>query len=152
MNNNRSIEQILDKEGVTLLDILDEEDCIQELKNQNQRLLDFFDYNKCSEMIDYIVQLPQDDGDTKRCFKLPFISCELFVCEVAPFLEKFFQDPPDVEEPELSQPVLIAKIFSFLDGPHVKNYTLQGYFSKIVIAFICKVPSQLLGFLNQNKN
>ena len=121
-----------------LTEVLDSEECIRELHSQNQKLIDYFTYDKCSELLNYIIQEPEDNSDSKRMFKFPFISSELFVCECDLFLLKFFKNfreesPSEqsleqsdeeggkqVSNEEKSQeceavPMLIEKVFEFLD-------------------------------------
>ena len=40
--DSRAFEELLKKEGVTLTEILDQEDVVQEMKNQNPNLLDLY--------------------------------------------------------------------------------------------------------------
>ena len=92
LNTGSQINDLIDKEGgAALCEVLDSEECIQELRSQNQKLIDYFTYDVCSELLDYIIEKPEDNGDSKRIFKFPFISCELFVCECELFLLKFFR-------------------------------------------------------------
>ncbi|KAI7757840.1 hypothetical protein M8C21_019287, partial [Ambrosia artemisiifolia] len=63
------IESILDKEGFTLEELLDEEDIIQECKALNSRLINFLrDRAQVEQLLRYIIEEPQEDADSKRIF------------------------------------------------------------------------------------
>jgi hypothetical protein len=65
-NANRStLDDLLqnNKESIIIEDLLDEEELINELKNMNPRLLDYFSNNKkvVKKLIEYIIIEPPDD-------------------------------------------------------------------------------------------
>lgn len=79
--------------------MLDDEDILQEFKSQNNKLLTYFDHDKMKKLIDFITVMPPEDADKKRGHKYPFLSLEIFNCEINPLLEKFFE-APEPKEPE----------------------------------------------------
>ena len=54
--NINSIEKKLNSPNTTLEDLLEEEDIITEIRNQNQKLIDFFDENKIKNLVNYIIK------------------------------------------------------------------------------------------------
>jgi serine/threonine-protein phosphatase 6 regulatory subunit 3 len=61
--------------------ILDESDLIAELQISNFKLQEFLDYEKISQLLDYITVMPSEEDDEKRKFKFPFMACEVFNSE-----------------------------------------------------------------------
>ena len=66
-------------------------------------------------MLNYIIEEPEYNGDYKRCFIFPFISCEFFACENIKFLEKFFHTTKNISDENKNEteevPMLIDKLF-----------------------------------------
>ncbi|RID51203.1 hypothetical protein BRARA_H01884 [Brassica rapa] len=68
-----AVEAILDKDGFTLEELLDEDEIIQECKSLNGRLLNFLrERVQVEQLIRYIIEEPLDDAEKKRTFKFPF--------------------------------------------------------------------------------
>eukprot|EP00058_Branchiostoma_floridae_P022244 XP_002607734.1 hypothetical protein BRAFLDRAFT_82819 [Branchiostoma floridae] len=118
LHTTSHIDTLLDKEDVTLTELLDEDDVLQECKAQNRKLIDFLIRPEVmEELVNLITQDPPDDVEEKIRYKYPNTACELlttnclhvclFVClfslirpEVMEELVNLItQDPPDdVEE------------------------------------------------------
>ncbi|XP_039052358.1 serine/threonine-protein phosphatase 6 regulatory subunit 2-like isoform X2 [Hibiscus syriacus] len=131
------VETILDKENFTLEELLDEDEIIQECKALNGRLINFLrEKAQVEQLLRYIVVEPPEDADNKRTFKFPFISCELFTCEVDIILKTL------VENEEL-----INFLFSFLDSTHSHSTPLAGYFSKVVICLLLRKTLPFLQYV-----
>ncbi|KAK8551044.1 hypothetical protein V6N13_119536 [Hibiscus sabdariffa] len=131
------VETILDKENFTLEELLDEDEIIQECKALNGRLINFLrEKAQVEQLLRYIVVKPPEDADNKRTFKFPFISCELFTCEVDIILKTLVED----EE-------LMNLLFSFLDLNHSHSTPLAGYFSKVVICLLLRKTLPFLQYV-----
>jgi hypothetical protein len=91
--SSASIEDLLNSKGCTVEKLLDDDDCLQELKNFNKKLIKFFDHDKLKVLIDYITVMPADDDGHERGHKYPFIAGEIFNCEINEVLDKFFEAP-----------------------------------------------------------
>ncbi|XP_010557326.1 PREDICTED: serine/threonine-protein phosphatase 6 regulatory subunit 3-like [Tarenaya hassleriana] len=136
------VESILDKENFTLEELLDEEEIIQECKALNSRLINFIrDRAQVEQLLRYIVEEPPQDADSKRAFKFPFISCEIFTCEIDVILKTL------VEEEEL-----MDLLFSFLEPNHPHTALLAGYFSKVVICLMIRKTAALMNYVKGHKN
>ncbi|CAN1146732.1 Serine/threonine-protein phosphatase 6 regulatory subunit 3 [Linum perenne] len=132
------VETILDKDNFTLEELLDEDEIIQECKALNGRLINFLrDRAQVEKLIQYIVEEPTEDAEKQRTFKLPFIACEIFTCEVDIILKTLVED----EE-------LMNLLFSFLEPTHSHGTLLAGYFSKVCI---CLLLRKTVPFLNYVK-
>ncbi|KAJ0237813.1 SIT4 phosphatase-associated family protein [Hirschfeldia incana] len=136
------VETILDKENFTLEELLDEEEIIQECKALNSRLINFLrDKTQVEQLLRYIVEEPPNDADTKRSFKFPFISCEIFTCEIDVILKTL------VDEEEM-----MDLLFSFLEPNRPHTALLAGYFSKVVICLMVRKTAALMNYVKGHQN
>lgn len=94
-------------------------------------------------MIDYVIIEPEFSASPARCFKLPFVVTEALCSGSSHILRVIFEDD--------SQQIL-SKLFSFLEGAKNLNYTLGGYFNKIVSFFLLKETDRMIAFVIQEKN
>ncbi|CAN8295052.1 unnamed protein product [Cochlearia groenlandica] len=136
------VDTILDKENFTLEELLDEEEIIQECKALNSRLINFLrDRAQVEQLLRYIVEEPPSDADSKRAFKFPFISCEIFTCEIDVILKTLVED----EE-------LMDLLFSFLEPSRPHSALLAGYFSKVVICLMIRKTAALMTYVKGHEN
>ncbi|CAH8357869.1 unnamed protein product [Eruca vesicaria subsp. sativa] len=136
------VETILDKENFTLEELLDEEEIIQECKALNSRLINFLrDKAQVEQLLRYIVEEPPEDADSKRAFKYPFVSCEIFSCEIDVILKTLVED----EE-------LMDLLFSFLEPSRPHSALLAGYFSKVVICLMVRKTAALMNYVKGHQN
>lgn len=64
------VDKLLEKEDVTLAELLEEDDVLQECKAQNQRLLLFLSQDSClQELIKLIIHEPPSDREEKLRYK-----------------------------------------------------------------------------------
>ncbi|KAK6271830.1 hypothetical protein POUND7_008913 [Theobroma cacao] len=137
LSTSSPVESILDKENFTLEELLDEEEIIQECKALNSRLINFLrDRAQVEQLLHYIVEEPQEDADSKRAFKFPFIACEIFTCEIDVILKTL------VEEEEL-----MNLLFSFLEPNRLHSALLAGYFSKVVVCLMLRKTVPLMNYV-----
>ncbi|KAH9317990.1 hypothetical protein KI387_019759, partial [Taxus chinensis] len=123
-----AVDSLLNKETCTLEDLFDEEEIIQECKGLNNRLINFLrDKERVQHMLQYIVEEPPEDAESRRCFRFPFIACEIFSCEIDAILKTLIED----EE-------LMNFLFSFLESDRPHRTLLAGYFSKVVISLLLR--------------
>ncbi|EDV27134.1 uncharacterized protein TRIADDRAFT_23113 [Trichoplax adhaerens] len=117
-----AIDSILCKENVTIEEVLDEDDVLQECKAQNTKLIEFLSRPTSIEaMVNYIVNEPSEDVDEKSRFKYPSTSCEILTCDVFSITENLVKEP-----------ALTEKLWSFLDNESPLNPLLASFFSKTV--------------------
>ncbi|XAR59748.1 hypothetical protein NMG60_11015703 [Bertholletia excelsa] len=136
------VEAILDKENFLLEELLDEEDVIQECKALNSRLINFLrDRAQVEQLLRYIVEEPPEDAESKQTFKFPFISCEIFACEIDVILKTL------VEEEEL-----MDLLFSFLEPNRSHSASLAGYFSKVVICLLLRKTVSLMNYVKDHQD
>ena len=84
------IDTLLDKQTVTLAEILEQEDIIQECKSQNKKLVDFLTKQEIlAELLDLILQEPPEELEERLRFKLPNIASEVITCDVPQVVPPF---------------------------------------------------------------
>jgi len=126
------LDTLLDKQGVTLQEILEQEDIIQECKSQNKKLVDYLTKQEIlSELLDLILQEPSQDLEEKLRFKLPNIASEVITCDV-----------PQINEKLSSDTTLLDKMYAFLEGTPPLNPLLTSFFSKAFGVLITRRPEQ----------
>lgn len=70
LHTTSHIDTLLEKDDVTLTEVMDEEDVLQECKAQNHKLVDFLVRPPCMEdLVGYITQEPNDDVEEKIKYK-----------------------------------------------------------------------------------
>lgn len=70
LNTTSHVDKLLDREDVTLRELMDEDDILQECKAQNQKLLGFLCRQQCmEELVSLITQDPPLDMEEKVRFK-----------------------------------------------------------------------------------
>lgn len=70
LNTTSHVDKLLEKEDVTLREVMDEDDVLQECKAQNRKLVDFLCQQPCmEELVQLITHEPPLDVDEKVRFK-----------------------------------------------------------------------------------
>ncbi|GAV67258.1 SAPS domain-containing protein [Cephalotus follicularis] len=135
------VEAILDKDSFTLEELLDEDEIIQECKALNGRLINFLrERAQVEQLIRYIVVEAPEEAEKGRTFKLPFIACEIFTCEVDIILKTLVED----EE-------LMDLLFSFLEPKDTHSTLLAGYFSKVVICLLLRKTVPFMNYVRAHQ-
>ncbi|XP_071711802.1 uncharacterized protein [Rutidosis leptorrhynchoides] len=135
------VESILDKENFTLEELLDEEDIIQECKALNSRLINFLrERVQVEQLLRFIIVEPQEDADSKRTFKFPFMACEIFTCEIDAIFKTLVEDKE-----------LMDMLFSFLEPTRPHSALLAGYFSKVVVCLMLRKTVPLMNYVQAHQ-
>lgn len=135
------LEALLDKEDVTLPELLDEDDVLQECKAQNRRLLQFLCQDQCmQELVRMITTEPPAGIEDIKRFKFPNVACELLTCDVGVINDKLGNEEP-----------LLETLYAFLEQPSPLNPLLASFFSKTVGNLITRKTEQVLGFLRRKE-
>ncbi|KAM7500499.1 hypothetical protein LguiA_024913 [Lonicera macranthoides] len=136
------VETILDKENISLEELLDEDEVIQECKALNSRLINFLrERTQVEQLIRYIVQEAPNDAEKRRTFKIPFVACEIFTCEVDIILKALVED----EE-------LMNLLFSFLEPERTHSTLLAGCFSKVVICLLLRKTIPFMNYIRAHQD
>ncbi|XP_056603442.1 serine/threonine-protein phosphatase 6 regulatory subunit 2a isoform X2 [Triplophysa dalaica] len=142
LNNTSHIDQLLDREDVTLRELMEEEDVLQECKAQNRKLLLFLSKEECmQELVTLITEEPPADLEEKTRFKFPNIACELLTSDVALINDKLGGDES-----------LLEKLYHFLEQEPPLNPLLASFFSKTIGNLIARKTDQVISFLRKKHN
>ncbi|KFH63156.1 hypothetical protein MVEG_11193 [Podila verticillata NRRL 6337] len=132
--NASVIDHLLESGSVSLEELLEQDDLIQECKSQNQRLIEYLrDPPVLSQLLNYIIS---DDLEDRARFKYPFIACEVIACEVWGIFES-----------ALSNIDMLVKFWEFLDRPAPLNPVQASYFAKVIGVFLMKKTGDMLEFI-----
>ncbi|KAM5287872.1 serine/threonine-protein phosphatase 6 regulatory subunit 2 [Ctenodactylus gundi] len=139
LNTTSHVDKLLDKEHVTLQELMDEDDILQECKAQNRKLLDFLCRQQCmEELVILITQDPPLDMEEKVRFKYPNTACELLTCDVPQISDRLGGDES-----------LLNLLYDFLDREPPLNPLLASFFSKTIGNLIARKTEQVILFLKK---
>ncbi|XP_076169433.1 phosphatase 6 regulatory subunit 1-like protein fmt isoform X2 [Ptiloglossa arizonensis] len=126
------IEALLNKEGVTLQELMDEEDILQECRSQNKKLIEYLTrFDVLEELIMLTTKEPSTDIEERWRYKYPNVACELLTCDVPTLNEKLAGDT-----------TLLTKLYSFIDTDQPLNPLLASFFSKTIGVLVARKTDQ----------
>uniref|UniRef100_A0AAQ5ZW56 Protein phosphatase 6, regulatory subunit 2b n=1 Tax=Amphiprion ocellaris TaxID=80972 RepID=A0AAQ5ZW56_AMPOC len=141
LHTSSHLEALLDKEDVTLIELMDEEDVLQECKAQNRRLLLFLCQDQCmQDLVRMITTEPPAGVEETKRFKYPNIACELLTCDVGVINDKLGNEEP-----------LLETLYAFLEQPSPLNPLLASFFSKTIGNLITRKTEQVISFLRRKE-
>ncbi|KAG5846081.1 hypothetical protein ANANG_G00145940 [Anguilla anguilla] len=141
LHTTSHIDKLLDKEDVTLQELMEEEDVLQECKAQNRRLLLFLSQDHCmQELVTLITREPPEDMEEKIRFKYPNIACELLTSDVNHINDKLGGDES-----------LLETLYGFLEQQPPLNPLLASFFSKTIGNLIARKTEQVITFLRKKE-
>ena len=136
------IQTLLEKEDVTLEEIMNEEDVLQECKSTNEKLLEFLTtVENLSKLVDYIVSVPSENLDEKQRFKYSSISCELLTCDIN-----------SINDALINKIEIIDRLYSFIDTTETLNPLLASFFAKLIGCLIKRNSEYILNYVEQKEN
>ena len=115
-----SVEDMLNNKECSVDKLLDDDDCLQEFKNFNDKLIKYFDHDKLKVLIDYITVMPLED-EHNRGHKYPFLAGEVFNCEINQILDKFFEAPVKVKPVTAEAPAVENEDEDDVESNHSKE-------------------------------
>ncbi|KAJ9574671.1 hypothetical protein L9F63_008203, partial [Diploptera punctata] len=126
------IETLLNKEDVTLHELMDEEDVLQECKVQNKKLIDYLVRpDVMEELVTLTTVEPSGEVDERARYKYPNIACELLTCDVPALNERLAGDE-----------ALLGKLYAFLESDRPLNPLLASFFSKTIGVLVSRKTEQ----------
>eukprot|EP00070_Physeter_catodon_P039701 XP_028346595.1 serine/threonine-protein phosphatase 6 regulatory subunit 2 isoform X5 [Physeter catodon] len=132
LNTTSHVDKLLDKEDVTLRELMDEDDILQECKAQNRKLLDFLcRQQSMEELVSLVTQDPAVDMEEKVRFKYPNTACELLTCDV-----------PQISDRLGGDETLLNLLYDFLNREPPLNPLLASFFSKTIGSLIARRTEQ----------
>jgi len=134
------LDTLLAKEGVTLKEVLDEEDVLQECKTQNSKLIEFLSQDEIlPELLDLAITIPPEDSDLKTQFKYPNLACEVICSDIDAILDKL-----------VSEKTSLDKLWGFLDLTPPLNPLIASFFARIVGTILMKRGPEVFESIQEN--
>ncbi|XP_033261293.1 serine/threonine-protein phosphatase 6 regulatory subunit 2 isoform X2 [Orcinus orca] len=139
LSTTSHVDKLLDKEDVTLRELMDEDDILQECKAQNRKLLDFLcRQQSMEELVSLVTQDPALGVEEKVRFKYPNTACELLTCDV-----------PQISDRLGGDETLLNLLYDFLNREPPLNPLLASFFSKTIGSLIARRTAQVIVFLRK---
>lgn len=136
------IDTLLEKEDVTLQELMEEGDILQECKAQNRKLIDFIVTAQNMEMMVKMITVePEDETDEKDKYKYPNTACELLTSDVQ-----------QITDALAGSEELVKKLYSFLEGEKPLNPLLASFFSKVMGLLINRKSEMIFEFLKSRED
>lgn len=133
------IDTLLDKENVTLKELIEEEDILQECKAQTKKLLDFLIRPEVlDEMVTMIITEPSDEGEERLRYRYANRACEMLTFDIA-----------QINDALVGDETLLVKLYNFLTTDEPLNPLLASFFSKTMGVLITKKPELMYEFLKE---
>ncbi|XP_015119421.1 serine/threonine-protein phosphatase 6 regulatory subunit 3-like [Diachasma alloeum] len=135
------IEALLNKEDITLHELMDQEEIVAECKSQNKKLVDFLTKPEViEELVTLTTKEPSCDVEERWRYKYPNVACELLTCNV-----------PTLNEKLAGSETLLIKLYTFIDTDKPLNPLLASFFSKIIGVLLIRKSDQVLEFLKSRQ-
>lgn len=136
------VDTLLEKEDVTLRELMDEDDILQECKAQNRKLIDFLiQPENMEDMVKMITKEPAEDVEERIRFKYPNTACELLTSDVSQINDKLASDKE-----------LVDQLYSFLESDKPLNPLLASFFSKVMGLLITRKSEMIFEYLKNQKD
>ncbi|EDV95682.1 serine/threonine-protein phosphatase 6 regulatory subunit 3 [Drosophila grimshawi] len=127
-----NIEALLEKEGSTLEEFLDEEDILQECKTQKKNLVNYITRpDVIRRLVELITTEPAEDLPIAQRFRYANMSCEILTLGL-----------PSLDEKLLSDADTLQLLYSYLEKEPPLNPLLSSFFSKTFSMLFTKKPEQ----------
>ncbi|KTW25981.1 hypothetical protein T552_03255 [Pneumocystis carinii B80] len=133
--NTSAIDSLLEKApDVTLEEVLDEEELLQECKSHNPKLIEYLrEPDVLHKLLRYIIR---EDLDEKAKQKYPYIAYEVLSCEIWSICETIMENK-----------MLLFEFWEFLERPAPLDPLQASYFSKVNEQFFEKKTEEMILFI-----
>ncbi|XP_075392681.1 serine/threonine-protein phosphatase 6 regulatory subunit 1 isoform X2 [Tenrec ecaudatus] len=139
LHTSSHMDTLLEREDLSLPELLDEEDVLQECKVVNRKLLDFLlQPPHLQAMVAWVTQEPPASGDERLRYKYPSVACEILTSDV-----------PQINEALGADEALLSRLYGFLQSSGSLNPLLASFFSKVMGILINRKTDQLVSFLRK---
>lgn len=135
--NSSGIDTLLSKEDVTLQDVLDDENILQECKTQNNKLIEFLaEDDNLRQLLHLVVDEPQADAVECAKYKYKNIACEILTIDIFPILDKIANNEDYLDI-----------IWEFIDSSPPLNPLIASFFSKVISILILRKGQETFRYL-----
>ncbi|XP_073458920.1 serine/threonine-protein phosphatase 6 regulatory subunit 1 isoform X4 [Aquarana catesbeiana] len=139
LHTSSHVDTLLERENVTLYELLDEEDVLQECKVVNRKLVQFLvQPQHMEDLVTCITQEPSSDMDEKLRYKYASVSCEILTADVSQVNDALGEDES-----------LLKQLYGFLQNDEDLNPLLASFFSKVMGILINRKTEQIVAFLRK---
>uniref|UniRef100_A0A8C0R2A0 Protein phosphatase 6 regulatory subunit 1 n=1 Tax=Canis lupus dingo TaxID=286419 RepID=A0A8C0R2A0_CANLU len=139
LHTSSHLDTLLEREDLSLLELLDEEDVLQECKVVNRKLLDFLlQPPHLQAMVAWVTQEPPASGEERLRYKYPSVACEILTSDV-----------PQINDALGADESLLNRLYGFLQSSGSLNPLLASFFSKVMGILINRKTDQLVSFLRK---
>lgn len=133
------LDSLLEREDLSLPELLDEDDVLQECKVVNHKLLDFLlQPPHLQAMVAWVTQEPPAGGEERLRYKYPSVACEILTSDV-----------PQINDALGADEALLNRLYGFLQSGDSLNPLLASFFSKVMGVLISRKTDQLVSFLRK---
>eukprot|EP01103_Thecamoeba_quadrilineata_P002180 TRINITY_DN12178_c0_g1_i1.p1 TRINITY_DN12178_c0_g1~~TRINITY_DN12178_c0_g1_i1.p1 ORF type:complete len:566 (-),score=148.38 TRINITY_DN12178_c0_g1_i1:140-1837(-) len=130
-----AINELLDRPNLTVEQLFDEEDILEELKGQNRKLIDFLTRTESLKvLIDFVSKPPKDACDYKSRIKYPSLAAEVLCSDIWLISEAIYENEQ-----------LLESLYSFLDESPL-NPLLCLYSGRVALTLLQKKPTETFDF------
>ncbi|XP_071792089.1 serine/threonine-protein phosphatase 6 regulatory subunit 3-like isoform X2 [Asterias amurensis] len=142
VHTTSQVDTLLEKEDVTLVELLDEDDILQECKAQNKKLIDFLVRTDImDELVGLITKEPSGDMEEQLQYRHPNMACELLTSDVGAISDKL----ADTES-------AMTALWAFLNPQPPLNPLLASFFSKTIGTLLVRRPEVVIDHLKSKDN
>ncbi|XP_013364696.1 PREDICTED: serine/threonine-protein phosphatase 6 regulatory subunit 1 isoform X3 [Chinchilla lanigera] len=139
LHTSSHLDTLLEREDLSLPELLDEEDVLQECKVVNRKLLDFLlQPPHLQAMVAWVTQEPPASGEERLRYKYPSVACEILTSDV-----------PQINDALGADESLLNRLYGFLQSSDSLNPLLASFFSKVMGILINRKTDQLVSFLRK---
>uniref|UniRef100_A0A8C9PK91 Protein phosphatase 6 regulatory subunit 1 n=1 Tax=Spermophilus dauricus TaxID=99837 RepID=A0A8C9PK91_SPEDA len=139
LHTSSHLDTLLEREDLSLPELLDEEDVLQECKVVNRKLLDFLlQPPHLQAMVSWVTQEPPASGEERLRYKYPSVACEILTSDV-----------PQINDALGADESLLSRLYGFLQSSDSLNPLLASFFSKVMGILINRKTDQLVSFLRK---
>ncbi|XP_069314301.1 serine/threonine-protein phosphatase 6 regulatory subunit 1 [Eulemur rufifrons] len=139
LHTSSHLDTLLEREDLSLPELLDEEDVLQECKVVNRKLLDFLlQPPHLQAMVAWVTQEPPASGEERLRYKYPSVACEILTSDV-----------PQINDALGADESLLNRLYGFLQSSGSLNPLLASFFSKVMGILINRKTDELVSFLRK---
>lgn len=139
-HNPSAIDSLLDKEDVSLDELFEDDDLLQEAKTHNQKLINFL----CApDILKQLIHLiTANDLPDHQTLKYPYLASEILSCEIPALVDAIVLDHLD----------LLSKSWTIFDTEDTLGTLQTGYFCKVNAVLLAKRTSEMITFIKSRDN
>ncbi|KAI8838048.1 SIT4 phosphatase-associated protein-domain-containing protein [Chytriomyces cf. hyalinus JEL632] len=135
-----NVDALLEKEGVTLEELFEEDELLQECKSHNSKLIEFL--CRPEILLQLLNTIIIENPDEAKKFKYPYLASEIFGCEIYA-----------ISDAVITQPNLLETFWTLLDAPAPIHPLQASYFSKVNGILMQKKAGDMVEFVkSQSKS